>query len=176
MRLTQPTAAARLDYAPQSMPNFDELVARMDTALCGFGDGPRSDPWQLGARPVGGQDGDGMAIFDVDHCRIALALHHDRERSGNLVVAVGPNGTRPADDAGPFRPRSLCQALVADICSRYSCDMIVWAEAPSPISPGTLQEILTARPPMPLPTPSATARDLYRIAWPGMALPHSCRI
>ena len=164
MRLTQPTAAARLRYAPGTLPDFRDLARRMDRSLRDFG-GQDAAPPDGRARP-----GERLAIFDIDHCRIALAL----SGPSDLLVAVGANGVRLADDAGLFRPQSLCQALVEDIRRRHPCTEVIRAQIDRPIRAGSLAALLRATDPE---SAGHRLRDMFRAtARNARALAQSCRI
>lgn len=133
MRQTMTTTVARLIYGQNEMPDFARLVARMDESLGGFRAHDRGFDW----------NSDNIAIFDIDHCRIALAISEGAPGSlGCLIVTVGPNGTAPSDDAGPFRPQSLCSALVEEIRSRHACDEVLWAELADPVTADSLDDLL----------------------------------
>lgn len=170
MRPTQPTAAARLRYMPGTLPDFTDLSSHMDRTLRDYGARRAAVP---GSRA---HSGDRLAIFDIDHCRIALALTGSPrpEDPGDLLVAVGANGVRLADDAGPFRPQSLCHALVEDIRHRHPCAEVIRAQIARPIRAGNLPRILRATDPE---SAGHRLRDMFpATARNARALAQSCRI
>ena len=130
---TTPTTTARLTYERGTEPDFARLIAWMVAAL---------EPFCAQSLRLE-RCGVTRVLFDIDHCRISLALQPGETGStgrSDLVVAVGANGTDLAQDAGPFHPQSLCSALVEKIHNRNPCRAILWCEAaPLPQAAGALE-------------------------------------
>ncbi|MFT4151195.1 MAG: hypothetical protein QM656_13435 [Paracoccaceae bacterium] len=138
MRANRSSTIAQLLYSNPPAPNFARLVAGMEKALSSFRATDRRLDW----------DQDDVAIFDIDHCRIALAL---TENPGDghaacLTISAGPSPFLPGPDAAPFVAQHLCSALVEQIGGDLPADAILWSEVGGIVTAEALDELMQQLP------------------------------
>lgn len=139
------SAIARMVYAGPSVPNFARVVARMDRELTCFRGRNRRLEW----------DEDDLAIFDLDCCRIVLAMAESSPVGrGNhgvgacLTVAAGRSPYPAVGDEPPFWPQHLCCALVEKLCEDQPCAIVMWSEKEGTISEAMIDRILSSQLPV----------------------------
>lgn len=138
MRINSASTVAQLLYNNPPTPNFARVVSSMEKALASFPAAVRRLDWT----------NDDIAIFDIDDCRIALAL---TEQPGDghaacLSVSAGPSPLPPDEDGSDFVPQHLCSALVDRIVADLPADAVLWSEATGVVTVDTLDLLISALP------------------------------